>query len=257
MSRPLIVSLSGGKDSTALLLMLLERKEPVHSAVFYDTGWEFPQMHGHLSALAADIAPVPLVMLKPRIPFVEWMLTRVQRIRKGPRKGEIRYVGAGWPTRRWCTRIKVTAIDQYAKTVPGAIQCIGFAKGEEHRAKSKNMAGKGNFRFPLIEWGVDEPLALSYCLEKKYNWGGLYDVFHRVSCFCCPHQRLESLRKVRWRFPNLWSQMLYWDAAIAKNRPAVFQRKKSLSLHDLDARFFEEDRKLWLPGLSNIWMEAA
>ena len=39
-----VVSLSGGKDSTAMLLMLLERGEPVADVVFFDTGWEFPEM---------------------------------------------------------------------------------------------------------------------------------------------------------------------------------------------------------------------
>lgn len=43
-----IVSLSGGKDSTAMLLMMLERGEDIHSVVFFDTGWEFPEMHEHI-----------------------------------------------------------------------------------------------------------------------------------------------------------------------------------------------------------------
>ena len=33
----LVVALSGGKDSTAMLLMMLEKNIPVHSAVFFDT----------------------------------------------------------------------------------------------------------------------------------------------------------------------------------------------------------------------------
>ena len=46
-----VVSLSGGKDSTALLLMMLEKNIPVHSAVFFDTGWEFPPMYEHIDKL--------------------------------------------------------------------------------------------------------------------------------------------------------------------------------------------------------------
>ena len=46
-----VVSLSGGKDSTAMLLILLERGEPVADVVFFDTGWEFPEMYEHLAKL--------------------------------------------------------------------------------------------------------------------------------------------------------------------------------------------------------------
>ena len=42
-----IVSLSGGKDSTAMLLRLLEEKRPVDLILYCDTGLEFPQMYDH------------------------------------------------------------------------------------------------------------------------------------------------------------------------------------------------------------------
>ena len=35
-----VISLSGGKDSTAMLHMMLERGESIHSVLFFDTGWE-------------------------------------------------------------------------------------------------------------------------------------------------------------------------------------------------------------------------
>ena len=38
------LSLSGGKDSTFLLLELIRRGTPPDECVFFDTGWEFPQM---------------------------------------------------------------------------------------------------------------------------------------------------------------------------------------------------------------------
>ena len=42
------ISLSGGKDSTAMLNIMLGRGESIHSAVFFDTGWEFPEMLEHI-----------------------------------------------------------------------------------------------------------------------------------------------------------------------------------------------------------------
>lgn len=45
------LSLSGGKDSTYLLLELIRRGTPPDECVFFDTGWEFPQMYRHINRL--------------------------------------------------------------------------------------------------------------------------------------------------------------------------------------------------------------
>ena len=50
-----IVNLSGGKDSTAMLLMMLEKQMPIDYIVFADTGKDFPQMLDHLIKLGAYI----------------------------------------------------------------------------------------------------------------------------------------------------------------------------------------------------------
>ena len=56
-----VISLSGGKDSTALLLRMLEEKMPVDVILFCDTGLEFPQMYEHLDVDEFDI-PVDAVI---------------------------------------------------------------------------------------------------------------------------------------------------------------------------------------------------
>lgn len=43
-----IVSFSGGKDSTAMLLMMLEKNMPIDEIIFCDTGKEFPQMYDYI-----------------------------------------------------------------------------------------------------------------------------------------------------------------------------------------------------------------
>lgn len=50
-----IVNLSGGKDSTALLLMLLSLGVRIDYILFADTGKDFPQMLDHLRKLAEYI----------------------------------------------------------------------------------------------------------------------------------------------------------------------------------------------------------
>ena len=46
-----VVSLSGGKDSTAMLLMMLERGRQIDGILFCDTALEFPGLYAHLDKL--------------------------------------------------------------------------------------------------------------------------------------------------------------------------------------------------------------
>ena len=50
MSKPIlnVVSFSGGKDSTAMLLKMLEKEIPVDVVLFCDTGLEFPALYRHI-----------------------------------------------------------------------------------------------------------------------------------------------------------------------------------------------------------------
>ena len=45
------VSLSGGKDSTAMLLLMIERDMPIDVVLTADTGMEFPEMYEHMEKL--------------------------------------------------------------------------------------------------------------------------------------------------------------------------------------------------------------
>ena len=154
-------------------------------------------------------------------------------------KGVVHRVGNGWPSpmRRWCTRQKVDGINRYLRDVQNPISCVGVAADEAHRVKKNS---KYPCRYPLIEWDIDEPSALAICKAHGFHWGGLYDIFKRVSCFCCPLQRVGELKKLRKHFPELWGKMLEWDGMIDENRGF----KDYDTVHDLEARFAEDDRQL-------------
>ena len=79
-----VVSLSGGKDSTAMLLRLLEEKRPVDLILFCDTGLEFPQMYEHLAHLEAYIGR-PITRLKAEHDFEYYFLHYTPK-RKNPAK---------------------------------------------------------------------------------------------------------------------------------------------------------------------------
>jgi 3'-phosphoadenosine 5'-phosphosulfate sulfotransferase (PAPS reductase)/FAD synthetase len=244
-----IVSFSGGKDSTAMLLRLLEEGYPVDDIVFFDTGWEFPEIVEHVQQVREYIGR-DITVLKPDVSFNDWMFRREIKAKKGPLKGQIHRIGNGWPspTRRWCTRQKVTTIDKYVRKTHGKFysQYIGYAADEVKRTGCGNIcageAKNGVDRlYPLIyEWDMDEAACLQFCYDRGLHWGGLYKYFRRVSCFCCPLQRIGELRVLRRNFPALWAKMLKWDGSMPGNNRGFFGYK---TVHDLDRRFAQEDAK--------------
>ena len=233
-----VVSLSGGKDSTAMLLRLLEEKRPVDLILFCDTGLEFPQMYEHLAHLEAYIGR-PIIRLKAEHDFEYYFLHYTPK-RKNPALEQ--YSGMSWagPRNRWCTGIlKTRVVDAYLKELRKdytVIEYVGIAADEPKRIKDKT--------YPLAEWGMTEKDCLAYCYEQGFDWGGLYEIFHRVSCWCCSLQSLDELRKLHRYFPDLWRQLETWDDATWRTFI------KGYSARDLAARFdFEEQ---WQKAGGNI-----
>jgi len=243
-----VASFSGGKDSTAMLLRWIEEGHPIDEVVMFDTGWEFPVMVDHVKKVQEYIG-TPITILHPCRSFEHWMIdreikSRYDRPETGIKKGEVHRIGNGWPSpmRRWCTREKVRCIDRHCGD---AVRLIGFAADEAHRTerkeqKQKQKQKKYPIQYPLIEWGMNEAECLSYCTDRGFDWGGLYKHFRRVSCFCCPLQRLGELRTLRRHFPDLWKQMLSWEDRMGSHNRGF---KDYTSVRDLDARFFREENE--------------
>jgi len=236
-----IVSFSGGKDSTAMLLLLIEHGYRIDDIVFFDTGWEFPEMIEHIKQVE-DYIGRKVTVLHPKIPFSDWMLRREVVARKGENKGEVHRIGEGWPSpfRRWCTGQKISALHKYIGK--NAVQYIGIAADEAKRIESKAVLKK-EVRYPLIDWNLPESDCLKYCYNRGFDWGGLYEYRSRVSCFCCPLQKIGSLRTLRRVRPELWGKMLEWEIEMEKTG-ANQGFKGWKTVHDLDRRFACEDRQL-------------
>lgn len=250
-----VVSLSGGKDSTAMLLMLLERGEPMADILFFDTGWEFPEMYEHLEQLEAFIG-LKITRLRPRLPVgtdtekspLDWMFSEYPVVKRGTRN--VHQIGRGWPaaSRRWCTgckqqalRAQLLALTHRHESILPLRQCVGFAADERERLEGATKKD-GIFyvqRYPLVEWGVTEADALAYCHARGFTWGGLYHFFSRVSCFCCPLQSLDDLRTLRHFFPDLWQRMLVMESWLPEGSKG--RRFNHSTVSALDARFAAEE----------------
>lgn len=199
------VSLSGGKDSTAMLLLMIERGMPIDMVLSADTGMEFPEMYEHLAKVDNHLYrerglhittlcyPQGFEYLMFEIPIRQKRALE-RRIANGQSTS-----GYGWPNMRvrWCTsKLKTDLIDKEVHRLKGnhnALHYIGIAADEAHRCKGEV--------YPLVEWGINEAEALKYCYDHGFDFGGLYNIYHRVSCWCCPLQRIGELRKLRCHHP--------------------------------------------------------
>lgn len=242
-----VLSLSGGKDSTALGLEWLTRHRadpvtyPLDEVVFCDVGMDFPAMMDHVARLERIFtdAGIKFTRVKSEHSF-EWYMFDYDPKRKNPALQGVK--GQSWPgpKARWCTaELKTRIIAKYLKELNTrftVIQLIGLAADEEYRLEREGNKDPTH-RHPLAEWGWTEADCLKYCYSHGFDWGGLYELFHRVSCWCCPLQSLQELRKLRTHFPELWERLLDMEHRTWRKFRADY------SVDQLEIRFqFEEER---------------
>lgn len=229
-----IVKFSGGKDSTAMLLMMLERGIPVDEIIFCDTGKEFPQIYEHIKGVQEYIKR-PITVLRAQHDF-NYYLSEIS-VTEGKYKG---CKGYGWPAYqfRWCTGIlKEKPVRKYLKEKgePYTLY-IGIAADEPER--HKNLPA--NVKHPLYDWGVMEVKALAYCKSKGFDFGGLYETFDRLGCYCCPLQRRAALLKVWKLYPALWQDIKKMDIQTRAEQPErCFKGRRSITA--LEEIFKNED----------------
>lgn len=222
-----IVQFSGGKDSTAMLLMMLERGMQVDEIIFCDTGKEFPQMYDHIKKVEEYIGR-KVTVLKAEKSFDHYFCEH--EVTKGKNAGK---KGYGWARMwvRWCTRVlKTEPTEAYLKNAGDYIKYIGIAADEPNRHKNITR----DCRHPLFDWGITEAEALQYCYDKGFDWGGLYERFDRVSCWCCPLQSLKSCKTLYRNHPELWQELRRMDNRVE------YKFRPDYSVEQLEARFKRE-----------------
>ena len=139
--------------------------------------------------------------------------------------------------------MKISVINRYLRELQEkyeVIQYIGIAADEPKRIREH--------RYPLVEWGMTEKDCLEYCYARGYDWEGLYDIFGRVSCWCCPLQPLRELRILRKKFPELWKQLLDWQIKTWR------KFKEDFTVQELELRFQLEEE--WLEQGKSIHNKA-
>lgn len=193
-----ILNFSGGKDSTALLLKLLEEGRQVDEILYCNTGMEFPEMYDHIEKVEKYIGR-EITKLTPPRSFEELLYK----------------YGIPTPKVRWCTKsLKIRVIEKYL-CGREYTQYMGFAVGEENR-KAKFDSSK--YLFPLIDdFHMTEKDCLQYCYERGFDWNGLYKKMDRLSCWCCPLQKISDFKVIYEDYPDYWNQLKKWESDLGKS----------------------------------------
>ena len=186
-----IVNLSGGKDSTAMLLMLLEKRQPIDYIVFADTGKDFPQMRAHIERLAEYIkkhypAAPEITPLKADKTFDYLMFEHIKT--KGKRQGS---AGYGWATMlaRWCTaQLKTAVINKFCNALgDDYMHYIGIAVDEPKRLKPDSRK-----LYPLADWNITEAAQGNEQLNALIGKSVFIEFNNGAAAFGFLHQTIVS-----------------------------------------------------------------
>ena len=194
-----IVSFSGGKDSTAMLLNMIEKDMHIDKIVFADTTLEFPEMYEYIDRVEAHIGR-EITMVRPKKLFDAWFFGRITR---GKLEGQIR----GFPLVifpcYWTREAKLAAFKRVSNKED--IWYIGISYEERRR-----LHFKYGQRYPLYEWKMTGPDCLEF-LKKRDLVNPLYDNFRRTGCYLCPKQSLDSIKLTKKLYPKLFKKLLWYN----------------------------------------------
>jgi 3'-phosphoadenosine 5'-phosphosulfate sulfotransferase (PAPS reductase)/FAD synthetase len=200
-----VVALSGGKDSVAMLLRMVELGEEIDKVIYVDSDWEFPEVRETVKQVGMMIDKEIDVLWAD---FNYWMFDRIRQ--KGNNKGT---VGYGWPTPRfrWCSGLKRWLLDKAVRGNGEVIKCLGMAFDEQFRlglAQTKKIKN----RYPLVEWEWTQEDNMRYCKERGVDFGGFYERYTRTGCWCCPLQNQTNMYALYKYYPHLWAKMEEMDS---------------------------------------------
>ncbi len=225
-----MVQFSGGKDSTAMLNLMIEKGMQIDEVVFFDTGWEFDSVYENvdLHEKKCKELGIKFTRLYPSKPFDYLAFEKEVHKKDGTIQKGYSWCGG---LCRWGTTEKLKALEKYCK---GSIEYVGLAYDEQPRIAKER---KGIKKFPLNDWQMTEADALNDCYQRGVTYPEgefrLYDLLVRASCYCCGNKNLKELRNIYHCLPCYWERL--------KDKQSKTERLyKKIGLAALEHRFEEE-----------------
>lgn len=202
---PHVASLSGGKDSTAMALYLMEQGIEFNP-LFYDTGWEHPAVYEYIENDLPRILGKPVRAVEGKVPDLPEEIEPIAlefESRLGRRSAMVRlclYKGM-FPGRlqRWCTQyLKIEGLKKALKEYDAPVNCVGVRAGES-AARSKLPERELSTSLdcmvwrPILSWTKADVIAIhnrhGIAPNRLYLQGA-----ERVGCWPCIFSRKSEVR---------------------------------------------------------------
>lgn len=163
------VAFSGGKDSTAMALLMAERGEEF-VLLFTPAGDEPQALFDHVDAIGVLIGKA--FVYPPNRPLDFWI--------------DHHQALPSWRM-RWCTRqIKIEPCIAWLSQHPGSTLCVGLRADEPPEERAGLYGDHCTYRYPLREEGWNEADVYAYLARRGVT------VPTRTNCELCYGQRLSE-----------------------------------------------------------------
>ena len=242
-----IASWSGGKDSTASIILAHEHGEPLDLIIFSEVMFDREisgELPEHIDFIRNKAIPIfeswgyKVEILHSDKTFLDCFYHTVQKSQKNKGKRQ------GFPISGMCKindRCKTRPLDSYFKKFSEEyVKYIGIAKDEP--ARMERLTNVGNRVSLLQKYEYTEQMA--YDLGKKYDLlSPIYEFAPRGGCWFCPNARYAELKYLRTNHRDLWDKLLALE-----NEPNLIGHKwntlTDTSIHDWEERFYWEEQQM-------------
>lgn len=168
-----ILSLSGGKDSTALALYMRDRVQNLEY-VFCDTEKELPETYAYLDKIEVYLNR-PIIRIKPDVGFDDLLEQRRNFLPS--------------PQIRWCTEyLKLKPFEKYIGENP-VLMYIGIRADEPNRKGYVSTKPNIRARFPFVEDGLQLHDIMRILDDSGLGLPEYYRWRSRSGCFFCFYQQ--------------------------------------------------------------------
>lgn len=242
-----IISVSGGKDSTATLLLALERGTENMQAVFADTGHEHPEVYKYLDYLENRLE-LTIRRVKPdfsdriahkrHVVQTKWrnegvseeIISRALEVLHptgNPFLDLCLWKGRFPSTRaRFCTEelkrnpiIEQVFMPLLENPATGDVYSWQGVRADESKARENlpemDEVGDGliNYR-PILKWTAQD--VFEFHRKHGVKWNPLYEMgMGRVGCMPCINCRKDELREISQRFPEEIERVAEWERLVS------------------------------------------
>ncbi|EFH84783.1 phosphoadenosine phosphosulfate reductase family protein [Ktedonobacter racemifer] len=189
-----ILGLSGGKDSTALAI-LMHKKVPHMEYFFCDTHKELPETYEYLDRIKARLG-IKITYLSAERGFDHWL-----------------DVYGGFlpsPKMRWCTKqLKIIPLEQFIGD-DDAVSYIGIRADEK---RDGYISTKPNIRpvYPFKEAGLVHADIVRLLEESGIGLPNYYKWRSRSGCFFCFYQRKYEWVMLAEEHPDLFAEAVQYE----------------------------------------------